>query len=68
MMPILVKSDDDRSGRKAKAITGGTGVNGLIKKELLFRAKYSKARCQLNKINLIFRVKTRQNPYYKSPS
>ena len=34
MMPILVKNDDSRSGRKAKAypraVTGGTGVNGLI--------------------------------------
>jgi len=31
-MPILVKSDDVRSGRKAKAreVMGGTGVNGLI--------------------------------------
>ena len=33
MMPVLVKSDDVRSGRKAKhcqqAVTGGTGVNGL---------------------------------------
>ena len=37
MMPILVKSGDVRSGRKAKVchgrlwvVTGGTGVNGLI--------------------------------------
>ena len=34
MMPILVKSDDVRSGRKAKAhhgqpVTAGMGVNGL---------------------------------------
>ena len=33
MMPILVKSDDARRGRKAggygRAVTGGTGVNGL---------------------------------------
>ena len=43
MMPIWVKSDDVRSGRKAKllswAVTGGTGVDGLktypnIKKRL----------------------------------
>ena len=35
-MPILVKSDDVRSGRKAmvssRAVTVGTGVNGLTKK------------------------------------
>ena len=37
MMPNLVKGDDVRSGRKAKArhgrlraVTGGTGVSGLI--------------------------------------
>ena len=34
MMPIVVKSDDVRSGKKAKArygwFTGGTGVNGLM--------------------------------------
>jgi len=33
MMPILVKSDDVRSGRKAKARHGSTGVNGLREKE-----------------------------------
>ena len=42
MIPILVKSDDVRRGRKAKvhhgwlrAVTGGTGVNGLISPELM---------------------------------
>ena len=35
MMPILVKSDDVRSGRKAKARRGwlqAAGVNGLMRK------------------------------------
>ena len=33
-MPILVTSDDVRRGR---AVTGGTGVNGLTKKSKFFR-------------------------------